>query len=149
MPRTLRQHLQEAMDYMRHTHGYCTFLPTKEPPAPVRIDERNRRLVYAVSVIRVVEKYDRTGYAMSWLMVSDDVAGEAWAKIPEHLVCPLCLGRVCGDTIIPGRRALCRPCGEYVRPKSLRGLVSSDLRRMGKALRDGEIPCKKERGERE
>ncbi len=137
MALSLRRHLHEAVDYMRHTHGYRTILPTREPPAPVRIDERNLRLVYAVSVILVVERYDRTGYAMPWLMASEDVAGEEWDRIPEWPVCPLCLGRVG----VGGKgRVPCVACGTTVLPKTLRGMVSADLARMARALRAGLIP---------
>jgi len=142
--KTLRQHVQKAESYFT-TLGVKTLVPTKEPPAPVKADATSRQLIYAVSIRVVIEKYDRTGYAQVWLRASDDVAGTMWRSIPEWAVCPLCLGRAPEDR---GKgRVWCKPCGTFVRPKNLRGLVSADLRTMRKALNNGEIGCKGERGE--
>jgi hypothetical protein len=125
--------------------GVRTLIPQKGIPAPVRVDAGNRQLEYAVSVRVVIEKYDRTGYAQAWLRASDDIAGTVWHSIPEWAVCPLCLGHAPEDR---GKgRVWCKACGTFVRPKVLRGLVSADLRNMTRALRNGEIRTKGERGE--
>jgi hypothetical protein len=142
--RTLRQHAQEAESYFT-TLGVKTLIPQKGIPAPVKVDATSRQLIYAVSIRVVIEKYDRTGYAQAWLLASDDVAGTVWHSIPEHAVCPLCMGRAPEDR---GKgRVWCKACGTFVRPKNLRGLVSADIRSMRAALNNGEIRCKTERGE--
>lgn len=136
MPKTLRQHVEEAERIMS-IGGVKTLIPQKGLTAPIRVDAGNRQLEYAVSVRVVIEKYDRTGYAEAWLRASDDVAGTFWLSIPEWSVCPLCLGRAPEDH---GKgRVYCVPCGAFVKPRKLRGLVSWDIRRMAQALRDGGI----------
>lgn len=144
MPRSLRQHVAEA-ERIWSIGGVRTLIPKKDPPAPVKVAVYNEQLVYAISVRTVVSKFDRTGWAQAYLYASDDVCAEVWRQIPDVLVCPHCLARVCGDAVLHGRVALCRPCGDYVRPKNLRGLVAADLSKMAKRLRDGEIPVKGER----
>jgi hypothetical protein len=124
--------------------GVRTLIPQKGIPAPIRIDASDRQREYAVSVRRVIERYDRTGYAQAWLRASDDVAGTVWHSIPEWAVCPLCMGRAPEDR---GKgRVWCKACETFVRPKVLRGLVSADLRTMRTALNNGEIRTKGERG---
>lgn len=135
--RTLRQHVAEAESYFT-TLGVLTLIPQKGLPAPVRVDAGNRQLEYAVSVRVIVEQYDRTGWAGDWLRASDEAANEVWNRIPDVWVCPLCFGRVGIDG---RRRVLCVPCEEFVKPKNLRGIVSADLRKMRRALREGEIRC--------
>ncbi|MDA8122261.1 MAG: hypothetical protein M0Z38_06820 [Deltaproteobacteria bacterium] len=136
MPRTLRQHVEEAERIMS-IGGVKTLIPQRGIPAPIRVDAGNRQLEYAVSVRVVVEKYDRTGYAQAWLKVSDDVAGTFWQSIPAWSVCPLCMGRAPEDR---GKgRVYCVACGAFVKPRRLRGLVSWDIRRMAQALRKGGI----------
>lgn len=144
MPRSLRQHVAEA-ERIWSIGGVRTLIPKKDPPAPVKVAVYNEQLVYAISVRTVVAKFDRTGWAQAYLYASDDVCAEVWRQIPDVLVCPYCLTRVCGDAVLPGRVVLCRPCGDYVRPKKLRGLVSADLSAMAKRLRNGEIPVRGER----
>ena len=146
MARTLRQHVEEAERIMSIL-GVKTLIPQKGIPAPPRVDAGNRQLEYAVSVRVVIERYDRTGYAGDFLRASEDVAGTFWFSIPEHSVCPLCLGRSPTERIGKGR-VYCVACGAFVRPKSLRGLVSADLRMMSEALNNGEIRCGAEKGER-
>ena len=141
--RTLRQHVSRA-DEIMSCLGVRTLIPQKGLPAPIRIDASDQQREYAVSVRRVIERYDRTGYAQAWLRASDDVAGTVWHSIPEWAVCPLCLGRAPEDR---GKgRVWCKACETFVRPKVLRGLVSADLRTMRAALNNGEIRCKGERG---
>lgn len=136
MPRTLRRHVEEA-EKIVSVAGVKTLIPQKGLPAPIKVDAGNRQLEYATDVRVIVERYDRTGYAGDFLRAADDLSGEAWSRIPEHPVCPLCLGRVPADR---GKgRALCTPCEAYVKPKSLRGLVSADIRKMREALREGGI----------
>jgi hypothetical protein len=137
VPRTLRQHVEEAERIMS-IGGVKTLIPQKGIPAPPRVDAGNRQLEYAVSVRVVIEKYDRTGYAEAWLKASDDVAGTFWQEIPEWSVCPLCLGRAPKERIGKGR-VWCKPCETFVHPRQLRGLVSWDLRKMAAALREGGI----------
>lgn len=160
---TLRQHYVQAMTILSCLGG-PTILPS---PANVVVRRRGRRRVwmrnpktsgsrpdvagkrldYALSVKIAVEANDRTGYAGDYLRASDDVAGSFWLSIPERPVCPLCLGRVPENR---GKgRVFCVPCGTYVRPKNLRGLVSADLWTISEALRAGGIPVKKEKGERD
>jgi len=143
-PRSLRQHVSEAERIMS-IGGVKTLIPQKGIPAPPRVDAGNRQLEYAVSVRVVIEKYDRTGYAGAWLKASDDVASTFWHSIPEHSVCPLCVGRMPKERRGKGRQQ-CALCGAYVRPKVLRGLVSADLRKMATLLKLGEIPVRGERG---
>jgi hypothetical protein len=81
----------------------------------------------------------------TYLRASDDVASAVWHSIPEWAVCPLCLGRAPEERIGKGR-VYCVPCGAFVRPKVLRGLVSADLRTMTGALNNGEIGVRGERG---
>ena len=147
--RTLRQHVEEAERIMS-IGGVKTLLPTKERRAPAKVAVSNAQMIYAMSIRRVVERLDRTGYASEYLLASDDVSAEIWRSIPTYAVCPLCLGRVPEDR---GKgRVFCKPCREYVRPKVLQGLVSADLRNMRAALNGkngaGLIPCKGEKGER-
>jgi hypothetical protein len=146
MPRTLRQHVQEAARIWSIC-GVKTLIPTKERRAPVRVGVSNERLVYAISIRAIVDKFDRTGWAKKYLESSDDVCAETWRSIPVHAVCPLCLGRAPAERIGKGR-VYCKPCGAFVWPKNLKGLVSADIRGMRAALNDGEIRCKAERGER-
>ena len=137
MTRTLRGHVQEA-ERILSILGLRTLIPQKGLPAPIRVDASNRELEYAVSVRVVIERHDRTGYARTYLTASDDVAGTVWQSIPERAVCPLCLSRTPQDRPDKGR-IYCRPCGAFIRPKNLRGLVSADLRKMRQALNNGEI----------
>ena len=137
MPRTLRQHVEEAERIMS-IGGVKTLIPQKGIPAPPRVDAGNRQLEYAVSVRVVVEKYDRTGWAVSYLKASGEAAGAVWNSIPEWHVCPLCLSRAPAERIGKGR-VYCVPCGAFVHPRQLRGLVSWDLRAMTAALREGGI----------
>lgn len=112
----------------------------------VRPDIAGNRLVYAISIRAVVDKFDRTGWAKKYLEASDDVCAEVWRDIPVHAVCPLCLNRAPHDH---GKgRVFCMPCGKFVKPKNLRGLVSVDIRNMREALNGGMIQCRAEEGER-
>ena len=144
----MRQHVEEAERIMSIL-GVRTLIPQKGLPAAVRVDAGNRQLEYAVSIRLVVEKYDRTGYAGEFLRASDDTAGTFWHSIPEWPVCPLCIGRIGILGPMVTRRAYCKRCDAFVRPKILRGLVSSDLRQMAGILRAGGIPVRREKGERE
>ncbi len=136
MPRSLRQHVEEAERIMS-IGGVKTLIPQKGIPAPPRVDAGNRQLEYAVSVRVVVEKFDRTGHAKAYLTASDEAAGAVWNSIPEWYVCPLCLGRAPAER---GKgRVYCVACGVFIRPRQLRGLVSWDLRAMTAALREGGI----------
>lgn len=144
MARTLRQHVQEAARIWSIV-GVRTILPTKEPPAPVKVSVSNEQLVYAISVRAVVDKFDRTGWAKKYLESSDDVCAEVWRSIPVHAVCPLCLSRAPAERIGKGP-VFCVPCGDYVRPRQLQGLVSKDLADMSSALSNGEIRVKPEKG---
>lgn len=160
---TLRQHYVKAMEILSCVGG-PTVLPS---PANVIVRRRGRRRVwmrnpktsgarpdfagkrldYALSVKIAVEANDRTGYAGDYLRASDDVAGAFWVSIPTYAVCPLCLGRAPQDR---GKgRVFCKPCGAFVRPNILQGLVSADLSTIAEALRAGGIPVKKEKGERD
>jgi hypothetical protein len=161
MARTLRQHVAEARRILSEP-GCPTILPSaanivvkrrqkkiwrRDPKRQaVRPNVAMNRLIYAVSVRVVVEKFDRTGWAKSYLEASDAVCGEVWKSIPVHAVCPLCFGRVPEDR---GKgRVFCKSCGEFVRPKQLQGLVSKDLADMSLALSTGEIRVRAEKGER-
>ncbi|MDA8123445.1 MAG: hypothetical protein M0Z38_12895 [Deltaproteobacteria bacterium] len=136
MARTLRQHVEEAERIMS-IGGVKTLIPQKGLTAPIRVDAGNRQLEYAVSVRVVIKKYDRTGWAESYLKASDEAAGAVWNSIPEWHVCPLCLGRAPAER---GKgRVYCVTCGAFVHPRQLRGLVTWDLRAMAAALRDGGI----------
>jgi hypothetical protein len=135
MPRTLRQHVEEAERIMSIL-GVRTLIPQKGLPAPVKVDAGNLSLEYAVSVRVIVERYDRTGWAGDYLRASEEAASEVWERIPNVAVCPLCMGRTQEKRF---GRVLCVPCETFVKPRNLRGLVSADLRAMRKALRDGGI----------
>lgn len=143
--RTLRQHVEEAERIMS-IGGVKTLIPTKERRAPVKVAVSNAQMIYAMSIRRVVERFDRTGRAVIYLWASDEAAGEVWRSIPDHAVCPLCLRRVPEDR---GKgRVFCKPCGKNVWPRNYQGLVSADLAKMSKALRLGAIPVRLEKGER-
>ena len=144
--RTLRRHLEEA-DRIMSIGGVKTLLPTKERRAPAKVAVSNAQMIYAMSIRRVVERFDRTGRAAIYLRASDETACEVWRSIPQHAVCPLCLRRVPEERIGKGR-VFCKRCGKNVWPRSYQGLVSADIRSMRKALRNGTIPCRSEKGER-
>ena len=144
MSRTLRQHVQEAKRIWSIC-GVRTLLPTKERRAPVKVSVSNEQLVYAVSIRTIVDKFDRTSWAKKYLESSDDVCAEIWRSIPLYAVCPLCLGRAPEDR---GKgRVYCKACDTSVWPKNLQGLVRADLAKMSKALRNGTIWVRFERGE--
>lgn len=141
----MRRHVARAEEIMSCL-GVRTLLPTKERRAPVKVGVSNAQMIYAMSVRRVVDRCDRTSWAKKYLESSDDVCAEIWRSIPVYAVCPLCMGRAPEDR---GKgRVFCKPCGTYVRPKILQGLVSADLRSMRAALNGGLIRCKTEGGER-
>jgi hypothetical protein len=48
----------------------------KEPPAPVKCDFSNERLLYCVDIAVLVERCDRTGYMAAFL------SGMRWEAIP-------------------------------------------------------------------
>lgn len=150
MPRTLRQHVEEAERIMSIL-GVKTLIPSKERRAPVKVAVSNAQMIYAMSIRRVVERFDRTGRAVIYLRASDETAGEVWRSIPQHAVCPTCMGRAPEERIGKGR-VFCKRCGKYVRPRNYQGLVSADIRNMLAALNGkngaGLIPCKSEKGER-
>ena len=145
--RTLRQHVEEAERIMSIC-GVKTLIPHKGRPAPKRVNADNEQLEYATDVRKIVEENDRTSYAGGYLRASDDVAGTYWNSIPEHSVCPLCMGRAPAERIGKGK-VFCKPCGSFVHPKNLRGLVAADIRAMRNALIKGKIRCRAGRGERE
>lgn len=144
MPKTLRQHVLEAERIMSIL-GVKTLIPQKGRPAPKWVNADNEQLEYATDVRKIVEESDRTGYAGNYLRASDNVASAFWHTIPEHFVCPLCLGRAPAERIGKGK-VFCVPCGAFVQPKNLRGLVSADLAMTSGRLRAGGIPVKRERG---
>ena len=162
MPRTLRQHVEEAMRILSCLGG-PTILPSaanaivrrrqrkrwrRNPkPQSVRPDIAAKRRDYAIDVKRICERLDRTGWAMEYLTASDDMAAEVWKAIPTHPVCPLCMERTPADR---GKgRVYCKVCDTFVRPKILQGLVSADISKMREALIKGKIPCRAEKGEKE
>ena len=163
MPKSLRQHFEEAMKILSCLGG-PTILPSasnaivrrrqkkqwrRNPKRQaVRPDIAGKRRDYAISVKIICERLDRTGYAVSYLKASDEAAGAFWQSIPERPVCPLCLGRAPAERTGKGK-VFCVPCGTFVRPKSLRGLVGRDLALMSIELGDGGIRVKAEKGERE
>jgi len=55
MPRTLRQHVEEAERIMSIL-GVRTLIPQKGLPAPVKVDAGNLQMEYAVSVRVIVER---------------------------------------------------------------------------------------------
>ena len=153
MPRTLRQHVAEALQIMSCL-SVRTLMPQRGLPAPIRIDASDRQREYALSVLAFLDQdhplcCDRTGWMATYLRASDDVASAVWHSIPEWPVCPLCMGRIGIMGPMVTRRAYCKPCDAFVRPKILRGLVSADLAAMAGNLRAGGIPVRREKGERE
>jgi hypothetical protein len=152
LPRTLRQHVSEAMQIMSCL-GVRTLMPQKGLPAPIRIDASDRQREYAVSVLAFLDQdhplcCDRTGWMATYLRASDETASAVWHSIPAWSVCPLCLGRAPEERTGKGR-VWCKPCGTFVRPKNYLGLVCADLKEMACRLRAGEISVKGEKGERE
>lgn len=162
MPKTLRQHFEEAKTILSCLGG-PTILPSasdvivrrrqkkrwrRNPkPQAVRPDIAGRRRDYAISVKILCERLDRTGYAVEYLNASEEMAGAFWHSIPQHPVCPLCLGRAPAER--PGKgKVFCVPCGTFIHPKTLRGLVARDLALMSIELGHGEIRVKAEKGER-
>lgn len=83
MPRTLRQHVHHAESYFT-TLGVKTLVPTKEPPAPIKVDASPKQLIYAVSIRLVVERCDSTGYMGAYLRASKELREEMWRRIPER-----------------------------------------------------------------
>lgn len=139
-PAPLYQTTLRSGKKLRSLPGSPTRAWMRHPHQKNSVSDRGERLlVYAISVIRVIERFDRTGWVVEWLSASDELAGEVWEKIPQHPVCPLCLGRVG----IPGhqRRVHCVPCGTSVEPRTLRGLAKADIAKMTDALSKGLIPC--------
>ena len=151
MPCTLRQHVAEALQIMSCL-SVRTLMPQRGLPAPIRVDASDRQREYALSVLAFLDQdhplcCDRTGWMATYLRASDETASATWHSIPEHAVCPLCLGRAPEERMGKGR-VYCKPCDTYVRPKILRGLVSADLAAMAGNLRAGGIPVRREKGER-
>jgi hypothetical protein len=84
MPRTLRQHVQEAERIMS-IGGVRTLIPQKGLPAPIRIDASDRQREYAVSIRLVVSRCDSTRRMGHYLRASDDVREEVWRQTPEGM----------------------------------------------------------------
>ncbi len=115
--------------WMRHMHQRNSFG-----------DQGERLLVYALSVLRVVERYDRTGWAKEFLGASGARAGRD--LVPDVRVCPLCFARVAANDTL--RKSPCVPCGTMVKPASMISLVRDDVEVMERKLSRGLIPCERE-----
>jgi hypothetical protein len=138
--RTLRQHVERA-DTIMSCLGVRTILPKKWQPVRNRRGARDRKedeRDYALSVLMTLEAYDRTGWVAIYERASREAASSIWDRIPEYLVCPVCLSRAM-YVKINLKPQVCRKCGERRRPVALRGVVAWDIRRIKQRLREGDI----------
>jgi len=134
---TLRQHVEKA-DTIMSTLGVKSLIPQLGLPAPQRVDFSDHERDYALSVLIPLVAEDRTGWVEIYERASREAASSIWERIPDHLVCPVCLSRAMAVKVNL-KPQVCRTCKERRRPVTLRGIVAWDIRRIKQRLREGDI----------
>jgi hypothetical protein len=142
---TLRQHVAKAIEILS-TDGVRSSTPRKGimvPRSKRKSGMRNpdvwgKQRDYALSVMIPLVAEDRTGWVEIYERASREAASSIWERIPDHLVCPVCLSRAM-YVKVNLKPQVCRTCKERRRPVTLRGVVAKDIWRIKQRLRDGGV----------
>jgi rubredoxin len=107
------------------------------PPTQRRDGADNQR-DYALSVLLPLKKHDRTGWVFIYEQVARETAGAVWNQLPMRYVCPMCLAL--SQPTRQGLRPLpCRMCGCKRAAVTFKGIVTVDIGKIRRVLREGGI----------